>query len=101
MRNSGDVKDKHIMLENFKFRARVCYYNGNILDCGLFETLVKAQKELRKYPRDVWDGYETTNFKYREPDEYTKRKVRDRVEAPRPLIGSERVFGRTFGRDGA
>ena len=96
MLNSRDVKDKSITLENFKFRAHVAYYDGRIVDCGLFETLSLAQRELRKYPRDVWDGYDKDDFRYKEPDNV--RKTLGPRQTLRRRQGPMRVFGRTFGR---
>ena len=58
MLNSADVKDKNIRLENFKYRANVEYYSGRMINCGLFESLYGAQRELKKYPPDVWDGFD-------------------------------------------
>ena len=81
MRNSSDVKDKRITLENWKFRAKVEFYTGQITDCGLFESLKIAQKELEKYPPDVWDGYSVEDHRYREIDDgkpITKCFVRPR-----------------------
>lgn len=64
MYNSRDVKDKNITLENAQYRARVEYYTGRTRDCGLFETMHKAQVELNNFPRDVWDGYDFYHPQY-------------------------------------
>lgn len=97
MRNSRDVKDKSITLENFQYRAHVAYYDGRIVDCGLHLTLPAAQKVLAKYPRDVWDGYGTNDSRYKEPDQYVKRNPRY-VKTTRRKQGPLHCFGRTFGK---
>lgn len=74
MRSASDVKDKNIRLENWKYRAQVFYYDGRVVNCGLFESLVLAQKSLLKFPRDVWDGYEKDDYRYKDPDHVRKRK---------------------------
>ena len=76
MRNSSDVKDKNIRIENWKYRAKVYYYDGRVVNCGLFDSLVLAQKALMRYPRDVWDGYEKDDYRYRDPEHVKKRKDR-------------------------
>lgn len=64
------MKDKHIVLsKDYRYRAEVCYYDGSTVDCGVFDTLRQAQRELEKYPPDVWDGFAHTDKRYREPDE--------------------------------
>ena len=95
MRNSRDVKDKSITLEAFKYRAHVAYYDGRVVDCGLHESLKAAQKVLRKYPRDVWDGYDKNDFRYREVDEYVRKgpqSIKTTHRKQEPL----HVFGRAF-----
>lgn len=98
MRNSRDIKDKSITLENFQFRAHVAYYDGRLIDCGLHASLPAAQKVLAKFPRDVWDGYDKDDFRYQEPDRYVRRNPQN-VKTTRRKQGPLRVFGRTFGRE--
>lgn len=95
MRSPDDVKDKNIRLEGFQYRARVEYYNGKVIDCGLFETLPQAQKELLKYPRDVWDGYDKDDYRYKEPEFYVRKTPRH-SKALRPRQRSLPLFGRTL-----
>lgn len=103
MRCSNDVKDKNIRMEGGKYRARVEYYDGRIINCGLFDTLVLAQKELAKFPRDVWEDYDTSDFRYKEPDERNEKRNRKRRQAlgtsdgePGPLESPEELFGRSL-----
>ena len=99
MRSASDVKDKSIRLENWKYRAQVYYYDGRVVNCGLFDTLVAAQKALLKYPRDVWDGYEKDDYRYKDPDRVRKRKNRtDSLDMARdglrhillPMVGARK-----------
>jgi len=73
MLNSADVKDKSIRMEGFRYRATVAYYTGSVVNCGLFESLHGAQIELRKYPPDIWDGYDVTHARYRGLDHEFKK----------------------------
>jgi len=99
MRNSRDVKDKSITLEHFQYRAHVAYYDGRVLDCGLHATLPAAQKVLAKYPRDVWDGFDKEDYRYKEPDHEEVRKTNHQTpKAARRKKGPIRIPGRTFGR---
>lgn len=70
------VKDKSIRLDgNFKYLASIEYFqdvperDGDSLIEKQFETFKAAQKYLRKFPRDVWDGYAPSDLNYREIDE--------------------------------
>lgn len=94
MLNASDVKDKNIRLEAFKYRARVEYYDGRVVDCGLFESVDLAKRELAKYPRDIWEGYSVDHYRYREPD-FNARKT-ERVSEP--LHPDKPSGGRCFGR---
>ena len=97
MRNSRDVKDKSITLEHFQFRAHVAYYDGRVVDCGLHATLPAAQKVLARFPRDVWDGYDKDDFRYKEPDRYVRRNTQN-VKTTRRKSNPMQIFGRTFGK---
>lgn len=110
MRNSCDVKDKSITLENFQFRAHVAYYDGRVVDCGLHATLPAAQRVLLKYPRDVWDGYEISEIINKEldrnvrktfkPTKTTRRKQGPLFYPGRTLAGPIRIRdGKSEGQD--
>ncbi|RLB67977.1 MAG: hypothetical protein DRH04_07285 [Deltaproteobacteria bacterium] len=83
MRQDKKVKDKRIEhTANYKFLAIVEYYQDHPdryedrLVAKVFETLTGAQKFLSKFPRDVWDGYDKDDGRYREVDYVPER---DRV----------------------
>jgi hypothetical protein len=65
----------------------------------VFETLVLAQKFLATFPRDVWDGYASTDFKYVEKDENVRKRNsrKTRGNPVRPARNAPNL-GRTFAR---
>jgi hypothetical protein len=93
VRNSDDVKDKNIRMEGIGFRSQVEYYNGKIINCGLHDSLLRAQRSLDRYPRDVWDGYDCTDYRYREPS--IKRRKRT-SSSPPPRLRRLFLSGRTL-----
>lgn len=64
------IKDKRIEKVNFKFLTTIEYMQPEIKTKEkIFETLAGAQKYLRKFPPDVWDGFDMLDGRYREVDE--------------------------------
>ncbi len=102
------VKDKRICPGGIFFLAVVEYFqdtpvrDDHIAVEVLFETLVLAQKFLVTFPRDVWDGYEVTNFKYTEVDNHDRKRDMNPSGANRRRLRPEHTqslqFGRTFAR---
>lgn len=77
MRRYGkQIKDKHIYLgSDFKYIAYIEYYQDvperdkdETIE-HVFNTFSAAQRFLRKFPRDVWDGFDVSSFNYKEIDE--------------------------------
>lgn len=103
------VKDKHINPGTVLFVAVVEFFqdtpsrDSDVSIEEVFETLVLAQKFLATFPRDVWDGYCSTDFKYVEKDENDrKRNPRKaargyRSDCHERLVGISNI-GRTFAR---
>lgn len=69
------VKDKRIEPGTMFFKAVVehfqdtPYRDEDIPVERMFDTLVLAQKFLVTFPRDIWDGFDATDFNYHEVDE--------------------------------
>jgi len=106
------VKDKRISPGTVLFVAVVEYFqdtpsrDADIPVEEVFETLVLAQKFLSTFPRDVWDGYCSTSFKYVEKDENVRKRNKRKAtvnytnaclkQTGTPNLGQS--FGRTFAR---
>ena len=102
------VKDKRICLGGVFFLAVVEYFqdtparDDHIAVEELFETLVLAQKFLVTFPRDVWDGYNATDFNYNEVDKNDQKRDTNPsgTNRQRQRLEYSRLsqFGRTFVR---
>ena len=95
------VKDKRITLKTADlYLATVEYFQDTFhrdaheqIDKE-FATISAAQKWLEKFPRDIWDGYDSSDFNYQEPDE------NDYVNKRRPPIRNRSTAkGSQFGRE--
>jgi hypothetical protein len=53
-----DIKDKRIEVAGVAFVAEVHLMDGVVIPAGRHLTLKGAQKELAKYPPDVFGGYD-------------------------------------------
>jgi len=60
-----DIKDKRIYLEGLVYVAEVHMLDGRVISCGRHMTLKAAQKELTRYPSDVFEGYDDPTKVYK------------------------------------
>jgi hypothetical protein len=103
------VKDKRIYPGTVVFTAVVEFFQ-DIPDRDddetievLFDTFVLAQKFLASFPRDIWDGYDASDFNYHEIDEENdgrkspRNTVRNR-KGCRPEQKRMPEIGRAFAR---
>ena len=104
------VKDKRITLEGIGiFLATVEYYQDrpdrdeDEPDEKTFKTVKAAQTWLRGFPRDIWDGFASHDFKYVEQDERNRngrkkitREVDQYCETPYKRREDDHYCGRTL-----
>jgi hypothetical protein len=103
------VKDKRIYPGTVLFTAVVEFFQDIPARDGdepieeVFDTFVLAQKFLATFPRDVWDGYDPSDFNYQEIDEESNERpaprspVRNR-KGKRPEQKGMPEIGRAFAR---
>jgi hypothetical protein len=105
------VKDKRIYPGTVLFTAVVEFFQDTPARDGdepieeVFDTFVLAQKFLATFPRDVWDGYDTSDFNYQEVDEdrngrSSSRKATRNRKRHRPEQRGMPEIGRSFARIG-
>jgi hypothetical protein len=103
------VKDKRIYPGTVVFTAVVEFFqdiparDGDDTIEALFDTFVLAQKFLATFPRDIWDGFDASDFDYREIDEesderQTQRNAVRNRKGNRPEQKGMPEIGRAFAR---
>jgi hypothetical protein len=74
------IKDKRIRMIDFRYIAIVEYYNDTPDRDNdkqiekMFATMEAAQIYLDQFPRDIWDGFDMDDRRYREIDERGKNE---------------------------
>lgn len=103
------VKDKRIYPGTVLFTAVVEFFqdtparDGDSMVEEMFDTFALAQKFLATFPRDIWDGFDASDFNYREIDEEKddrpapRNPVRNR-KGNRPEQKGMPEIGRAFAR---